>query len=295
MAKPTRTTQGTTMKKFAPFILVAGLALTGCSTSSEPAESASTTSKEVTAETTVEASSTGPSKAYQAAFDECMKNWSEGAAALSGGVPEDYMEDPENIEVCEGIASLEDAGGSGSPAPLPADGEASPMNKGDDFFFVSTSNATGKFTLPTKAPADIEKLRTAAGGEKVSYALVQIDNREGMDYANMYAMNVYGSDGAKYEFSSVDEHLDSWQSNVERTVANNDLNADLVDAINHYQDGVDAGMVGEIWMATEGEFPDEFAQITVEVHGAGSPDYAVSAKDSQGVDLTFEVPAKNKK
>lgn len=277
-------------------LAIAGLALTGCggaeaSPESTPAPSVESVQKEATPEVVDE----GPSKAYQVAFDECMKNWSEGAAALSGGVPADYMDNKENIEVCEGVASLEDMGGADSSEPLPANGEASPMIKGDDFFFVSASNATGKFTLPTKAPAGIEKLRTTAGGDKVSYALVQIDNREGMDYANMYAMNVYGADGAKYEFSSVDEHLDSWQSNVERTVANNDLNADLVDAINHYQDGVDAGMVGEIWMATEGELPDEFAQITVEVHGAGSPDNAVSTKDSQGVDLTFEVPEKNKK
>lgn len=184
------------------------------------------------------------------------------------------------------------------PAPSasePMDGEASNLVSGDDFFFVSTSNAVGKFTLPTDAPADIEKLRTASGGEEVTYALVQIDNREGMDYANMYAMNVYGADGSKYEFSGVDNFLDEWRNNVEHTVANNDLNADLVDAINHHQEGVDAGMVGEIWMATEAELPDEFAQITVEVHGAGSPDNAVSQKDSQGIDLTFEVPEKNKK
>lgn len=175
----------------------------------------------------------------------------------------------------------------------PKTGDASVLRKGGGFFFVSSENAIGKFTLPEKPKPEFEELRKIGKGAPVTYALVQIDNREGTAYANMYALNVYDDAGAKYEFTTISETIGEWRDEVGSD--DTDLYNRFVDVSNAHLDGVDPGMVGEIWMVTEGELPDTFSQITAEVHGAGDPIYAMSDKDGQGLDLTFEVPAKSKR
>lgn len=176
----------------------------------------------------------------------------------------------------------------------PKTGDASVLRKDGGFFFVSSQNAIGKFTLPEKPKPDFEELRKIAKADPITYTLVQIDNREGSAYANMYALNVYDEAGSKYEFKTISETISEWREEAV-TTDDTDLYNRFVDASNAQLDGVDPGMVGEIWMVTEGELPDTFSQITAEVHGAGDPIYAMSDKDGQGIDLTFEVPAKNKR
>jgi len=184
----------------------------------------------------------------------------------------------------------------------PTTGDASRLTLGQEFFFVSNSNAVGKFELPSKPNAKVEAFRKELKADPATYVKVEIDNRQGADYANMYALTGYGADGAKYEFIGVDTALEEWRD--ASSISGSDykigspedvLMGEITDSINLHMEGVDAGMVGEIWMVSQDELPEEFTQITAEVHGAGDPTYVATATDGQGLDLTFEVPKKNQK
>lgn len=223
--------------------------------------------------------------------------------SCSGGSDTPAETAPGTPSAGESVAPAENADGLAVDENLnPTTGDASRLTLGQEFFFVSNSNAVGKFDLPSEPNAKVEEFRKSLKADPATYVKVEIDNRQGADYANMYALTGYGADGAKYEFVGLDTALEEWRdaspiygSDYKVDSPEDILMGDITDSINLHMEGVDAGMVGEIWMVSQDELPDEFTQITAEVHGAGDPTYVATSTDGQGLDLTFEVPKKNQK
>lgn len=201
------------------------------------------------------------------------------------------------------------AGCSATPAPAPstatgaapvtdsapaetAPAESAPMDEmpsvfsQGDFYFVSTDNVVGKFTIPGKKPADLETLRNAAGAPPVSYLSVKLDARQATDGANMYSLTLFDPDGKKYVFNQVSETIGEWR----------DMNdPDDVDLYNRYVDAenaeayhVEVAEVGTIRMvSTSTTLPTEITRVAVEPLGMGDETEAYPVSMGQGLNLDF--------
>src|SRR5690625_1794317 len=71
-----------------------------------------------------------------------------------------------------------------------------------------------EFELPTPADhedlAAIEQYRQEAEIEPVTYIIVDVDNRQGTDTAQMNTVAVYDTEGNEYEFGKLEHLLTDW-------------------------------------------------------------------------------------
>jgi hypothetical protein len=175
-------------------------------------------------------------------------------------------------------------------------GDASAIHKGDGLFFVSPDGGIGRITVPSEANRDIEALRKIAGEKPVTYAHFEIDNRESATPIRAHQLDIFDASGAKYEFLEASEVIGEWRDVVDLDEdGSTEIYNQFIEVSNSHLDSIDSGAVGEMWMILEDDLPDEFAQVTVGTDSMGNSIYAVSDKDSQGIDFTFEVPERNKR
>lgn len=84
------------------------------------------------------------------------------------------------------------------------------MAEGDSlgsYTFESGDGAVGTLEVPGVAPADIEELRAAGGGETVAYLTGNLDNRNGSESFDVYTISVYDMDGNEYNYEPADDYL----------------------------------------------------------------------------------------
>lgn len=209
------------------------------------------------------------------------------------------------LTACLAAAMIAMAGCSASPAPAP---EASPSAapavdspppsesgpndvmpeyfEQGDFYFVSADNMVGKFTIPGKAPRDLEALRKAAGAPAVSYLSVKLDGREATDGANMYSLTLFDPDGKKYVFEQVSETVGEWRDRND--MDDTDLYNRYVDAENAEAYHVEQSEVGAIRMvSTSTTLPKKIVRIAVEPLGAFGETEAYPVSMGQGLNLDF--------
>lgn len=82
-----------------------------------------------------------------------------------------------------------------------------------DYGFMS-DGAIGTVEFVDKADKrvkDFEALRKDTHGSAVEYAVVELDNRDGVDKFSVRGVNVYDPDGLKYEFTQMDEVIETWE------------------------------------------------------------------------------------
>ena len=93
-----------------------------------------------------------------------------------------------------------------TPAPTPSS-EAPVEGVTGSYTFESPDGASGTLEVPGSAPADIEELRVAGGGEEVAYLTGNLDNRLGSDSFDVYQISVFDADGKEYTYAPADDYL----------------------------------------------------------------------------------------
>lgn len=157
-----------------------------------------------------------------------------------------------------------------------------------DFYFVSAENVVGKFTIPGKAPADLEALRQTADAPAVSYLEVKLDARDATDGANMYALTVFDPEGKKYEFTSAPEVISGWQELLPYDEDDPTLYNRYVDAYNAESYHVEMAEVGTIRMvSTSTTLPTKITRVAVSPLGGFDEVEAYPVSMGQGLDLDY--------
>lgn len=77
------------------------------------------------------------------------------------------------------------------------------------YTFDTGMGTVGSLAVPGEAPADVEELRTIIGEQPVAYLTGNLDNREGAEVFDVYAISVFDSEGNKYDYEPVEDYLHS--------------------------------------------------------------------------------------
>lgn len=188
--------------------------------------------------------------------------------------------------------------------PYEANDEPIIYPTGQDYWFVSDSETIGKLSLSGEPVAEYEELRESVGADPVTYLTVDVDNRQGLEGANMYQVLAYDESGREYEFNGIDDQLNEWQSTIDTDAyysgepGEGEAEMELYDQFTGAEiDAGDYANVGQVqrfvMTSDDTELPAEFTHVTVHVHGAdhGTSIFPADLAELNGVDLDFEVPA----
>ena len=118
----------------------------------------------------------------------------------------------------------------------------------------------GTLDVPGTAPADIEDLRTEAGGDPMVYLIGNFDNREGSESFEVYSVTVYDNEGVAYEFQPAQDYIGDITPDSE--VVGADAYNRYVDAYNNYSTTVDA-MERKDFIMVGPELPADIAGVSV--------------------------------
>lgn len=167
--------------------------------------------------------------------------------------------------------------------------------QGEEYWFMTTTGALGKFTLGDEPVADFEQAREYVGAPEVTYITVTIDNRYGFDSVNFYGgISAYDSQGKEYHFDRATEHALEWDSMVEHDGPNGydaEGNSLFYDLGENYYHVVDAGSIKTVVLAYEGtDFQGEFERVTVNSDHTDVIAYPMDHPEAQYVDLDFTAP-----
>lgn len=138
-----------------------------------------------------------------------------------------------------------------------------------------------------KRVKEFEALRKDTHGSAVEYAAVELDNRDGADKFSVQGVNVYDPDGLKYEFTQMDEVMETWEpisdyssdkySLIDGTEITSDQHTKLynrgVDLRNAQDNVVDVSQKATIVLAVfsaEGVFPIDVERATLLGNGWGN-------------------------
>lgn len=128
------------------------------------------------------------------------------------------------------------------------------------YMFDTGTGTTGTIEIPGAAPADLEDLRTQAGGEPVTYLAVNVDNRDGAESFDVYTVTIYDNDGTAYEFQSASDYVDS--ITPDSSVVGADVYNLYVEAYNSYSSVVDAMERTDV-VVVGSEVPADIAGVSV--------------------------------
>lgn len=182
--------------------------------------------------------------------------------------------------------------GAESSAPAPSPSASATADKRtyelDQAFYAQTpygSHITVDFTA--QPPAEVEDLREQLGVAPVSYAKVDLDNRDGTEAVGIYKVVFFDEEGQSYEFNDLSiDHIGEWGPNytdsfggvdgeygyvlndgtVLEEAAGDELNSRSTDLYNEYLDGTGASRHEKTqgWIAsTDTELPERITAIEV--------------------------------
>lgn len=137
---------------------------------------------------------------------------------------------------------------------------------------------------------DAEKLRAASAADPVSFSVVTVDNRNGLDLVNMYSTKIFTEEGEEFELVSAGSwSSDEWGSETEWTDDQSDYRnldrsgEELSDAdysaLNDLvvetdlDSEVDPGAMKEVILVGPEDLPEEIVSLATEASGAGDPAY----------------------
>lgn len=150
-----------------------------------------------------------------------------------------------------------------------------------------------RVTIDSDGPEHIELLREQVGGDPVIYAVVDIDNREGTDFAYSLSLTAYDEDGQTYHFTSLDTVISEWQSPLDY---GDPLYSELDEHwMENYYPGAEAGQVTSVALTYTGTLPlpDKFSSATIESVGAIHPVRNIIESELKADVEDFVVPPRN--
>jgi len=120
----------------------------------------------------------------------------------------------------------------------------------------------GAFDLPGTCPEDLATALATLGASDAACITVDVDNREGTDGVNFYAVNLFDADGEQYVYQ------DAYSALVDLRDAS-DAEVD-VDLMNKYQEFVDMGARRDVHLVYTGTspLPSAVSRVTVQPNGA---------------------------
>src|SRR5690625_3052371 len=162
----------------------------------------------------------------------------------------------------------------------------------------ATSGTELEFELPTPADhedlAAIEQYRQEAEIEPVTYIIVDVDNRQGTDTAQMNTIAVYDTEGNEYEFGKLEHLLTDWSPYRSYDYDNEVFelpNGDTIDeatyrALDEQHNAIEDNLSGSVSPAArskvilvyEGDdLPDEFTRVATWPHAMSEAEDAYLA------------------
>lgn len=121
--------------------------------------------------------------------------------------------------------------------------------------------STGAFELPGTCPADLLAALASMGASDAACLTVDVDNTQGMDLVNPYAVNLY-RDGEQFQF------IDAYAALSDlRDATGADVDVDLM---NKYQQSVEPGERADVNLvyADTTPLPSTVDRVTVQPNGA---------------------------
>ncbi|MFD6176976.1 MULTISPECIES: hypothetical protein [unclassified Isoptericola] len=169
-----------------------------------------------------------------------------------------------------GVVASEPAPGASSAKTAPdvaAEDDGPPWPPGK---FVASAPSGGDLMLEVpadSAPPDVEEYRKEIDGDPVAYIEVDVDNRDGTEYVNMYEVDIFDPDGTKYEFTNVTDAIDTWTEDLPYdTNEQIDVLNEGTDLTAKYEGGASPSERKTMLLAGE-EVPEEIQDIQVYAEG----------------------------